>query len=146
VKQPILAHLAPTPRLGIGRYLAEHQIAHAMTDISDGLSTDLFHICEAGGTGAVIDADKIPVATDIPQGVGIDALESALHGGEDYELLFTVSRDRMDWINDLKAEFADVPITYIGDIIDEPGEMFLEWEDMGEELLPCGYDHLKNKR
>jgi thiamine-monophosphate kinase len=145
IKRAILAHLAPTPRLDIGRYLAEREMAHAMIDISDGLSTDLFHLCEASRVGAVVYGNKVPVATGIPQGVEAGGLENALNGGEDYELLFTVAKDRAAWIEEARAACADVPITHIGEIIDEPGRMFLDREGALESLLPRGYDHLRTE-
>jgi thiamine-monophosphate kinase len=87
-------HLHPEPRLELGQWLAENRYVTAMIDISDGLSTDLGHICKSSGVGAVVWANKLPVPA-VPQGprrFGFDPLSLALHGGEDYELLFTVPR------------------------------------------------------
>jgi thiamine-monophosphate kinase len=75
-------HFHPMPRIEVGRFIREKKLASSMIDISDGLSTDLGHICEESGIGAEIEGDAIPVA-------GKDDLRFALHGGEDYELLFT---------------------------------------------------------
>jgi thiamine-monophosphate kinase len=75
-------HLYPEPRLAAGRKLA--RLATAAIDLSDGLSTDLAHLCEESGLAAMIDADALPVDARA-------TLEQALHGGEDYELLFTAS-------------------------------------------------------
>jgi len=82
-------HLYPQPRVALGRWLAERKLATAMMDVSDGLSSDLPRLCTASGVGAVIDPGKLPLL----RGIGSDsARELALHGGDDYELLFTVSR------------------------------------------------------
>jgi thiamine-monophosphate kinase len=75
-------HLYPEPRLPAGRKLT--RLATAAIDLSDGLSTDLAHLCEESGLAAEIDADALPVDARA-------TLEQALHGGEDYELLFTAS-------------------------------------------------------
>jgi thiamine-monophosphate kinase len=75
-------HLYPEPRLAAGRKLV--RLATAGIDLSDGLSTDLAHLCDESGLAAEIDADALPVDARA-------TLEQALHGGEDYELLFTAS-------------------------------------------------------
>jgi thiamine-monophosphate kinase len=77
-------HLYPEPRLATGRKLMRGRFATAAIDLSDGLSTDLAHLCEESGLGAEIDAESLPVDARA-------TLEQALHGGEDYELLFTAA-------------------------------------------------------
>ena len=77
-------HLYPEPRLAAGRKLLHDGLATAAIDVSDGLSTDLSHLCEESGVAAEIDAEALPVDARA-------TLEQALHGGEDYELLFTAS-------------------------------------------------------
>jgi thiamine-monophosphate kinase len=77
-------HLYPEPRLATGRKLMRGSLATAAIDLSDGLSTDLAHLCEESGLAAEIDAESLPVDARA-------TLEQALHGGEDYELLFTAA-------------------------------------------------------
>jgi thiamine-monophosphate kinase len=77
-------HLYPEPRLAAGRRLVRDGLATAAIDVSDGLSTDLSHLCEESGVAAEIDAEALPIDARA-------TLEQALHGGEDYELLFTAS-------------------------------------------------------
>lgn len=143
--QPILAHLQPTPRLELGQYLAERQLATSLIDISDGLSTDLYHVCRASNVGAVVRADDIPVVGEVPAEVKTTALENALNGGEDYELLFTVAREHVTQIGALRAQFPDLPITLIGEITGEAGRMYLEQADRRMPLLPRGHDHLRQQ-
>jgi thiamine-monophosphate kinase len=86
-------HLYPQPRTGVGLRLASRRLASACIDISDGLSTDLRHLCEQSGLAAEIDAANIPIhpMAHLAEAAGWTptALDLALHGGEDYELLFT---------------------------------------------------------
>ncbi len=77
-------HLYPEPRLAAGRQLMRNDLATAAIDLSDGLSTDLAHLCEESGLGAEIEAESLPVDARA-------TLQQALHGGEDYELLFTAA-------------------------------------------------------
>ncbi len=102
-----LRHFYPEPRIAIGKFLREKQLASAMIDTSDGLSTDLRHICDESRVGAIIEAAALPALPDD------HALQFALHGGEDYELLFTVPPTRA---NKIPAKIAGVPITRIGQI------------------------------
>ncbi len=87
-------HRHPEPRVAEGLALCADPGVHAMMDISDGVASDLRHILKASGKGAVIDTRRIPVSSDLHDYCsekGLDALELALCGGEDYELLFTIS-------------------------------------------------------
>ena len=82
-RQPLYhPHLYPEPRLATGRKLVRDRLATAAIDLSDGLSTDLAHLCDESGLAAEIDAEAIPIDAGA-------TLQQALHGGEDYELLFT---------------------------------------------------------
>ena len=101
-------HFHPVPRLEVGGFLRERGLASAMIDTSDGLSTDLGHICEESGVGAEIEASAIP-RDQIGRRPALVELKYALHGGEDYELLFT-TRPRVK----VPSQIAGVPITQIG--------------------------------
>jgi thiamine-monophosphate kinase len=100
VKQAVRTHLYPRIRIALGRWLARKSIGSAMMDISDGLSTDLTRLCEASKVGARIFEERVPQAVlprlfAGPSGLpALDPLEMALHGGDDYELLFTVPPHR----------------------------------------------------
>ncbi len=103
-----LRHFYPEPRVAIGRILREKGLASAMIDVSDGLSTDLAHLCEESGVGAEIDASLVPRAR-VGKPVREVDLDLALHGGEDYELLFTVRSGKR-----VPSQIAGVGLTHIG--------------------------------
>jgi len=89
----LLRQLRPEPRVGWGIVLGEERLATAMIDLSDGLSSDLNHLCDASGVGALIDSSSLPIDDRVVELCGrraLDPLQLALHGGEDFELLFTV--------------------------------------------------------
>jgi thiamine-monophosphate kinase len=116
-------HFYPEPRIAVGQYLREKNLATAMIDISDGLSTDLGHICEESRTGAVVYAGALPMDTK---------LEFALHGGDEYELLFAARPDRR-----IPERIAGVPVTRIGEIL--PGrQMRLASGDGKTKILKRG--------
>ena len=99
----------PEPRVEAGRILREKKLASAMIDISDGLSSDLAHICEESGVGAEIQAARVPAAK--LGGVRVQQ-RFVLHGGEDYELLFTAPAAKR-----LPPRIAGVPISEVGRIV-----------------------------
>jgi thiamine-monophosphate kinase len=130
-------HFFPEPRIELGRILREKGLASAMIDTSDGLSTDLAHICEESGVGAEIEADLIPRATIGKPPRKVD-LELALHGGEDYELLFTAPRSKS-----IPLRIAGIPIHPIGHIT-RTGRIFLMTRNgAGSELKPQGWEHFR---
>src|ERR1041384_1217057 len=89
----LLRQLRPEPRVGWGIVLGEERLATAMIDLSDGLSSDLNRLCAAGNVGALIDSSLLPIDNRVVELCGrraLDPLQLALHGGEDFELLFTV--------------------------------------------------------
>jgi len=121
-------HFLPTPRIAAGRYLRQHRLASAMIDLSDGLSTDLAHLCEESGVGAMILAGALPRDP-------ADPLDYALHGGEDYELLFTAPASRR-----IPARIAGVPVTRIGQII-RGRKMWLQTPEGRQPFTPSGWEH-----
>jgi len=128
-------HFFPEPRLEVGRALREKGLASAMIDISDGLSTDLAHICEESMVGAELQAEAVPVATIGKPARKVDP-HFALHGGEDYELLFTAPRGKR-----VPARIAGVPITHIGHITRGKQIFLMNQEGVGYELVPQGWEH-----
>ncbi len=155
-RQAIRAHLYPEPRCALGRFLAQRRLASALIDVSDGLSTDLNHLCEASGVGACIYAGRIPAPKlrvfrgQVLRGAEMarraasegDTLELALNGGEDYELLFTVPPRKAFLI---PSSFQGVPIHRIGEIR-RLKEVLLIGPDGKESILrPLGYDHFRKR-
>jgi len=134
-------HLRPSPRNRIGRFLAAHRLATALLDISDGLSTDLHHLCEQSGVGALIDADKIPVCRlsgGLSRLLAATPLDYALNGGEDYELLFTVSPRLRSKI---PRSIGDVLIREIGWVTREANQCRIMSQGHSRKLSPGGFDH-----
>jgi thiamine-monophosphate kinase len=130
-------HFYPEPRLELGRILREKGIATAMIDTSDGLSTDLSHICEESGVGAELYAEAIPRVTIGKPARQVD-LDFALHGGEDYELLFTAPRSKA-----VPSQIAGVPITRIGQIGKGNRMFLLDRGGARSELKPHGWEHFR---
>ena len=123
-------HFYPEPRIAVGKFLREKRIASAMIDISDGLSTDLGHICEESGMGAVICADAIVNVS------GNGELESALHGGEEYELLFSARPTRK-----VPKQIAGIAVTQIGEIVRGRGIKLKAADGRTHILQPGGWEH-----
>lgn len=143
-REALMKHLAPEPRLKIGQAIGERGLATAMIDISDGLSTDLWHLLDESDCGAMIKADAIPLAGCVrslaTSDLEIEPLKLALHGGEEYELLFTSSHENHDRVAELSEEFG-VSITMIGHIVADKG-LQLERDGSLEAILPSGYEHM----
>lgn len=118
--QLLLRHLRPEPRVGWGLVLGQEQLATAMIDLSDGLSSDVNHVCSESKVGALIESTHLPIDPYVTELCGrraLDPLQLALHGGEDYELLFTV---RPDDSKRLPKRVDGVGITQVG-VIQEAG-------------------------
>lgn len=129
----IRTHLAPMPRVELGHALAHTGLASAAIDVSDGLSSDLRHICAASGVGAVVDETAVPTT------VGIDL---ALHGGEQYELLFAASPAHAERIAMLASELR-LELTRIGRFEGAPDEVYLENASGRTPLEPKGWEHFR---
>ena len=129
-------HFYPEPRIELGRTLREKGLATAMIDTSDGLSTDLAHICEESHVGAELDAELIPRARVCNPAREVD-LDLALHGGEDYELLFTAAPGKR-----IPAKIAGVAVTQIG-VITSRRKMLLRSESIAREIKPRGWEHFR---
>jgi thiamine-monophosphate kinase len=131
--QPQLApHLYPQPRVAQGLWLQRRGLATAAIDLSDGLSTDLAHICQESGVSAELDAARIP----LHQGA---TLQQALHGGEDYELLFTAAASAR-----IPRSIAGVSVTCIGRMVGRHksrATITLLTAEGCQPLIPEGWEH-----
>jgi thiamine-monophosphate kinase len=128
--------LTPNARVELGPRLRESGALTSMIDLSDGVSSDLAHICRASSVGAVISVNDIPFEGEVMSIAGsVDAmLDFALNGGEDFELLFTAPQEKISQLN-----FDD--IFRIGEITDTSGIVELERDSKREVLPPGGYRH-----
>jgi len=128
----LAAHLYPQPRIAQGLWLLRRGLASAALDLSDGLSTDLAHLCEESGVAAEVDAADLPIHPAATQA-------QALHGGEDYELLFTAPPTAH-----LPRAIAGVPVTRIGRVLraraDQPA-ITLITQQGPQPLEPRGWEH-----
>ena len=129
------AHLFPQPQCALGRFLSEHRLASAMMDLSDGLSIDLRRLCDASEVGASLFANRVP-APPIPNTE--DALGLALHGGEDYQLLFTVSAAKASKI---PRHFGRIPLHCIGETRASRGINLVTPDGKTLPVKAHGYDH-----
>ncbi|MGH9940879.1 MAG: thiamine-phosphate kinase [Pyrinomonadaceae bacterium] len=138
-EQLTLRQLRPTPRVAWGAWLGEQRLATAMLDLSDGLSSDLTHLCRESHTGAFIEASAVPVDAALRCLLldGDQKLSLALNGGEDFELLFTVKPQRARRI---PLEIEGVPATHIGVITKRTG-LKLITHGRARSLQPAGFVH-----
>jgi thiamine-monophosphate kinase len=130
-------HFYPVPRIELGCHLREKAMASAMIDTSDGLSTDLAHLCDESGVGAELDAALIPRASVGNAARRVD-LDLALHGGEDYELLFTARPGKH-----IPTQMAGVTLTGIGRITRRRGIFLRVGPDTPRKLAPRGWEHFQ---
>ena len=125
----------PQARVAAGQWLRQHRVASAMIDLSDGLSTDLEHICQESHVGAEIEAEAIPRAQAGP-GKKRVALELALHGGDDYELLFTSAAV-------VPSHIAGARVTRIGHTTPSAGMRLIGPDGKKRPLHAGGWEHFK---
>jgi thiamine-monophosphate kinase len=130
-------HFSPEPRIEIGHMLREKRLASAMIDTSDGLSTDLTHICEESGVGAELFSEAIPRAR-VGKPARLVDLDLALHGGEDYELLFTTQPGKP-----IPSRIAGVRVTCIGEITRGRGIILCDASG-SHNLAPRGWEHFQS--
>ncbi len=133
----LLRRFRPQQRIAVGRWLREGGVASAMIDWSDGLATDLEHICSESRVGAEIEAAAIPRARLVADEAPV-ALEMVLHGGEDYELLFTSAKAVL-------SKVAGVPVTRIGRITRSRGMRLVGADGKARGLKAGGWEHFAAK-
>jgi thiamine-monophosphate kinase len=139
------AHLYPEPQCTLGEFLAKRGLASAVIDISDGLSTDLARLCDSSQVGARLQEKGIPIPDLGSQGrrLGLDPLQLALDGGEDYQLLFTVSPARL---SHLPRRFHGIALHRIGEIQKSRRIWLVNARGKAQVLKPAGYDHFRALR
>jgi len=138
----VRSHLAPTPRVREGQALAASGLVTAMMDVSDGVASDLRHICAASDVGAVVYADRLPIAEDtrgVASSLQLDLVALALSGGEDFELLFTAPNAT---VSRLRDTVGSVGVTVVGEV--RPAAEGIRLLGAGGERLEWhGWDHFR---
>ncbi len=143
------AHLTPRARVREGRVIAESGAASAMIDLSDGLASDVGHLCDASAVGVRLWAERLPVdaatrrAADV---AGADPLAWALGGGEDYELCFTTPADMVQKVARAVTVATGTAVSVVGEILADENERVLVGRDGREtSLAATGWQHLMMK-
>ena len=137
-------HNEPKPLIETGRIVATSRLASSMIDLSDGLLSDLGHICEESRVGALLFGSKIPLSSELKllaSRANFNPLDLALSGGEDYLLLLTVPEANT---HDLELLFEDnrpSPLYLIGEMTEEQGIRMVTEDGSVEELGPKGFNH-----
>ncbi len=136
-KKYILNQVMPTARVKEGILIAKSGRAHSMIDISDGLSSDIQHICDESNVGVKLFLDKIPTSKGVKKMTG-------LNGGEDYELCFTASKENALYLLKKIKKITGTDVTVIGEVISkEKGRWLIDKKGNKKKLIPKGWDHFK---
>jgi thiamine-monophosphate kinase len=142
VRDCIQRHRRPQPRLRVGALLARNRAASACMDLSDGLADAVHQLASASGTGAIIDADRLPVSSAAKRVLGAggsDAIASAVVGGDDFELLFAVAKKARGRLRHVEQKAGGTRLTCIGELTREPDVLLRRGPTT--EPLPAGFSH-----
>jgi thiamine-monophosphate kinase len=127
--------LRPLPRIELGTHLREFGLSSSMIDLSDGLSSDVYHICEESGVGAELDASLLPIDEDLKNLFNTEEiLGVAINGGEDFELLFSVPDEKISLLK-------NTDVYRIGTVTENIGVVELKDGEKTVVLQPSGYRH-----
>ena len=138
----------PEPRVRLGVAIGRARAARAAMDLSDGLADALRQVATASGTGVRIDAALLPIDSGARQWWtvrGVDPVGAAIAGGDDYELLFAVSKKQGGALRSVQRHVADPPLTRIGVLTKDRGERVMVRNGI-EEALPEGFEHFAESR
>ncbi|MBA3013793.1 MAG: thiamine-phosphate kinase [Proteobacteria bacterium] len=141
----VAAHVNPQPEMTLGRMLGASGLVTAMIDMSDGLASDLAHICEESGVGAEVRAQDLPVSESTrqaAQALALDPMRLALSGGEDYRLLFTAPASAASQIDGLAGHAIGGQLFSVGEIV-SGAEVVLINETQRRAIGFQGYDHFR---
>ena len=140
----ITIHNEPKPLIETGMAVATSRLANAMIDVSDGLLSDLGHICKESGVGAMLFKSKIPISSELKllaSHVKFDPLDFALSGGEDYLLLLTVPEVNIKDFEIVGKDKGLLPLYLIGKIVEGKGITMVTDDDSLEEIDSKGFNH-----
>ncbi len=153
VKELLTSHNCPRPHIEEGMFLASEKGVHSMMDVSDGIDSDLRHIVKKSGVSAFVDTDSVPLSENLisaEKAIGIDPLQCALSGGEDYCLLLTVDPDSYDDISRRFEEKFSRPLYRIGEIkglndsSSQRDRVLYLKEGIVSEFSKRGFDHFSS--
>jgi thiamine-monophosphate kinase len=136
----------PVARVGEAQTLAQAGVT-AMMDLSDGLAKDLSRLCLESGVGARVELGRVPVAGALLEGastLGVDPIELAIGGGEDYELLATIDLTNLDHAREELHDRFGVALTEVGAIVEE-GFVAVDADGHESPLEPKGWDHFAQR-
>lgn len=140
-------HLSPVPRLKESEIIAKSRMATSMIDISDGLASDVRHICNQSNVGVVINESQLPIPSGVARVeelLGLKPMSLALSGGEDYELLLTASPDAAEKIIKMVKSKTGTDVNIIGEIMPpDAGRWIFGVDGQMRPLIATGWDHLK---
>jgi thiamine-monophosphate kinase len=137
-------YLYPEARVRAGLQLGRFRAASSCMDLSDGLADGVRQLAAASGVGIVIDADALPIPDDVRRWhdrAGVDSVEAALSGGDDYELLFTVRPRNTGRLRGAAARCGNLPITKIGVVTKDTAQLVRRGAAV--TTLPEGYQHFR---
>lgn len=139
----VAAYRRPEPRVRLGQVLGRNRAASACVDLSDGLADGLHQLAAASGVSITIDAESVPVPAEAAAilGGGASAITAALCGGDDYELLFTVSPKKRGRFQAARRLIGTLPLTRIGEVAAGTGVALRDRQQ--ERALPMGYRHFR---
>lgn len=138
----------PQPRLHEAQYLRQHADLHSLLDLSDGLSSDLRHVCEASKVAADVEADRIPIDEEVRRiaaAYEVEPLTYALHGGEDFELCLTVPPGGLDGVREDFERRFQCRLVRVGTILQGSGVVLVRPDGTHEALPARGYDHFRTR-
>ena len=145
----IAAYVRPVPRLDVARALAGTRAVRGAIDVSDGLSSDLIHLCEAGGVGCEIQAGPIPIARGVSafcRSRALDPVEWALHSGEDYALILSIPQKFTGEVS-RAIEAAGARVSIIGRFTRERGAYrIIDRQGRERAFRSGGWDHMRKGR
>ncbi|MDP6124674.1 MAG: thiamine-phosphate kinase, partial [Candidatus Latescibacteria bacterium] len=139
--------LTPEPHLNAGLLLATSGFVNSMMDVSDGIASDLEHICHQSGVGAVVDVEKLPIppcVSRVAELSGEDPISWALAHGEDYVLLLTLPSHRLGDISERLEKETGCELSVIGEVTAQEGLSFIQ--DGQTQSITGGWDHFDRLR
>ncbi len=143
--EPSRRYLRPEPRVRAGTLLGRNRVASSCMDLSDGLADGVRQIAEVSNVGMVIDSTKLPISEAVERWhrqTGGDPVATALSGGDDYELLFTVRPSHEGRLRGVRHQMGDLPISRIG-VVTKDRTLLVTASDGTHLPLPLGFEHFR---